>query len=266
MIQSALLKLLDTNTILVGHSLECDLQALKFCHPHIIDTSVIYQHSRGPPSKPSLKWLAQKWLKRRIQDNEVKGHDSAEDAVACVDLLKMKVARGKDFGLFNVDVESLFTRLKRKGIDSAVVEYRSRGTGSFYGDAVRSCISVETDEQVVPAVLEALSTDHRLVFARMKDVESASQWKDYDSAGHNEQKMRGALTALDNSIRRLWEELPPCSGVILVSGSGDPREMSRLFARKKVADIHGEWTDDDQRQYVAAVDTARTGAGFIAVK
>jgi RNA exonuclease 1 len=65
----------------------------------VIDTSVIYQHPRGPPFKASLKWLAQKWLKREIQtavagEASVGGHDSEEDARTCVDLLNLKMQKG----------------------------------------------------------------------------------------------------------------------------------------------------------------------------
>ncbi|KAG9124130.1 hypothetical protein FRC07_012728, partial [Ceratobasidium sp. 392] len=65
--QAGLLEIIDGNTILLGHSLENDLRALKLAHPRCIDTSVIYKHPRGAPYKPGLKWLAQKWLNREIQ-------------------------------------------------------------------------------------------------------------------------------------------------------------------------------------------------------
>jgi RNA exonuclease 1 len=76
----------------------------KFAHPYVIDTSVIYQHPRGPPYKPSLKWLAQKWLSKDIQigdsminesNKESIGHDSEEDARACAELLKLKMEKGQ---------------------------------------------------------------------------------------------------------------------------------------------------------------------------
>jgi len=75
---------------------------------------VIYQHPRGPPFKASLKWLAQKWLKKEIQTNVgasavvegngvvegengkvVGGHDSEEDARTCVELLNLKMQKGQ---------------------------------------------------------------------------------------------------------------------------------------------------------------------------
>jgi RNA exonuclease 1 len=274
MIQAALVQIIDSDTILVGHSLECDLQALKLAHPHIIDTSVIYQHARGPPYKPSLKWLAQKWLKRKIQVDST-GHDSAEDAKTCIDLVKLKSQRGKDFGMFNVDMESLFARLKRRGIDSAVVEYGNRG-GNFYGDKVRSCISAESDAGVVDGIFEALHTGHSFVWSRMKDIENIAGWKDNNSREQSVEDMADAMARFDANIQRLWDGLPPCTALMVISGSGDPREMSRLYAKKrtyetelkekKYDDIQEKWMDADQQGFILAVDKARTGVGFVAIK
>lgn len=38
-IQERLLDIIDEDTILIGHSLQCDLNTLKLAHPHVIDTS-----------------------------------------------------------------------------------------------------------------------------------------------------------------------------------------------------------------------------------
>lgn len=244
---------------------------MKLAHPHVIDTSVIYQHSRGPPYKPSLKWLANKWLKRKIQAN-AGGHDSAEDAKTCVDLVKLKCQRGKEFGLFNVDMESLFTRFKRRGVDSAVVEYGDRRT-AFYGDKVRTCISVDSDSEVIDGVLESLETSHGFVWARMKQVEISSKWKDYDSVVTSQEEIAPVLDTFDGNIQRLWDGLSPCTALMVVTGSGDPRDMSRLFAKRKLyeeqtksGNVQIHWTDADQQAYTLAVDKARTGLAFVAIK
>lgn len=49
-------RLVDQDTILVGHSLENDLHAMKFIHDKAIDTSVLYARKNG--SKMKLKTLA----------------------------------------------------------------------------------------------------------------------------------------------------------------------------------------------------------------
>lgn len=89
-VQANILHLCNSNTILVGHSLESDMKALKIVHGTIIDTSVLFPHKMGLPHKRALRALASEYLRKIIQ-NDVSGHDSAEDAVTCMELLKWKL-------------------------------------------------------------------------------------------------------------------------------------------------------------------------------
>lgn len=74
---------------MLGHSLESDLRALRLLHATVVDTSVVFPHNKGPPFKRALRMLVQEHLRRIIQDS-AEGHDSKEDALACLDLMKMK--------------------------------------------------------------------------------------------------------------------------------------------------------------------------------
>ena len=108
-IQAVLLSMFHSRTILVGHSLESDLKALKLIHDIVVDTSVLYPHKMGPPKKKALKTLCIDNLKKIIQEDgklkimfnlhQIKhffflstlkeaGHDSAEDALVCIQLVK----------------------------------------------------------------------------------------------------------------------------------------------------------------------------------
>ncbi|XP_071509273.1 uncharacterized protein [Diadema antillarum] len=89
-VQAVLLNLFSAHTILIGHSLESDLLALKLLHSTVVDTSVVFPHRRGPPFKRALKTLMAEFLKRLIQD-DVGGHDSLEDAKSCMELMIWKV-------------------------------------------------------------------------------------------------------------------------------------------------------------------------------
>lgn len=89
-IQANILHLCNSKTILVGHSLESDMKALKIVHSTIIDTAVLFPHKMGLPHKRALKALASEYLRKIIQ-NDVGGHDSAEDAVTCMELIKWKL-------------------------------------------------------------------------------------------------------------------------------------------------------------------------------
>ncbi|XP_049288544.1 RNA exonuclease 1 homolog [Anopheles funestus] len=86
-VQAVLLSMFNSETILIGHSLESDFKALKLIHDVVVDTSVLYPHKMGPPKKRALKTLCIENLKKIIQEND-DGHDSAEDAVVCIQLIK----------------------------------------------------------------------------------------------------------------------------------------------------------------------------------
>lgn len=89
-VQAVLLSLFSTETILIGHSLESDLLALKFIHGTVVDTSVLFPHHRGPPFKRSLRGLTSQYLNRIIQTDSG-GHSSIEDATACMQLVTWKI-------------------------------------------------------------------------------------------------------------------------------------------------------------------------------
>ncbi|XP_035699271.1 RNA exonuclease 1 homolog [Branchiostoma floridae] len=89
-VQAVLLSMFSADTILLGHSLESDLLSLKIIHSKVVDTSVVFPHKMGPPFKRALRTLMNEFLQKIIQ-NDVGGHDSKEDAVACVDLMKWRI-------------------------------------------------------------------------------------------------------------------------------------------------------------------------------
>lgn len=84
-VQMDLLKFINAKSILIGHSLNNDLRALKMIHTQVIDTSVLFPHPLGLPYRQSLKKLASLVLGRSIQQNS-SGHDSIQDARASLEL------------------------------------------------------------------------------------------------------------------------------------------------------------------------------------
>ncbi|MBN3290206.1 REXO1 exonuclease, partial [Polypterus senegalus] len=89
-VQAVLLNLFSAETILIGHSFENDLFALKLLHSTVVDTSIVFPHRLGLPNKRALRTLMAEYLRRIIQEN-VGGHDSSEDATACMELMLWKV-------------------------------------------------------------------------------------------------------------------------------------------------------------------------------
>ncbi|XP_059745338.1 uncharacterized protein [Bos taurus] len=87
-VQAILLNLFSADTILIGHSFEHSLYALKLIHTSIVDTTVLFPHPLGLPHRRSLKGLVADYLQRVIQDE---GHSSSENATACMELVLWKV-------------------------------------------------------------------------------------------------------------------------------------------------------------------------------
>jgi RNA exonuclease 1 len=189
-IQSKLLSLLTPSTILLGHSLESDLNALKLTHPFIIDTSLIYPHPRGPPLRSSLKFLTQKYLRREIQVSNEKGHNSVEDALAVLDLVKLKCEKGPKWGTSEASGEPIFRRLARslardnKPRTSAIVDYGTPERG--YGKEATVAIGCSSDAEVLQGVCRAVNgdPDGKIVpgggvdftWARLRELESWRGW------------------------------------------------------------------------------------------
>ncbi|XP_054088226.1 putative exonuclease GOR [Zeugodacus cucurbitae] len=89
-VQRDLLKIIDANTILIGHGLENDLRVLRILHKTVVDTSIVFPHYNGFPHRHSLKYLAKTYLNRYIQLRG-RNHDSLEDTRICLELMLWKV-------------------------------------------------------------------------------------------------------------------------------------------------------------------------------
>ncbi|KXS96205.1 hypothetical protein AC578_2827 [Pseudocercospora eumusae] len=267
-IQKKLSGILTPQTILVGHSLNSDLNALQITHPYIIDTALLYPHPRGPPLKSSLKWLCQKYLSREIQKGHGStGHNSVEDAKAVLDLVKLKAEKGKAWGTPEASGESIFKRLSRSirprrdkvnaaGGDeprvSAVVDWGEPSRG--YGQSAQFAFGCESDADVVAGIKRALDTneDHQdpkvpkggcdFIWARFRELEARRGWWDQSKvvdsdalrAATVDRVSKASLAAVVKQtcerIREIYEALPPCTAFVVYSGSGDPTALREMQA------------------------------------
>ncbi|XP_069426387.1 RNA exonuclease 5 isoform X1 [Ovis canadensis] len=85
-VQRQLKILLPPDAVLVGHSLDLDLRALKMIHPYVIDTSWLYVREQGRRFK--LRFLAKAILGKDIQCPDRLGHDATEDARTTLELAR----------------------------------------------------------------------------------------------------------------------------------------------------------------------------------
>ncbi|OJD30940.1 exonuclease [Diplodia corticola] len=358
-IQKRLLEIITPQTILVGHSLNSDLNALKMTHPFIVDTSFLYPHPRGRPLKCSLKWLAQKYLSKEIQKGHgSSGHDSVEDARSTLELVKQKCEKGPLWGTSEANGESIFKRLGRaprpkNQTTSAVEEYRTGAVVDWgeprrgFGAAAEVCFGCKNDEDVVANVLKAVngvpdptrpvsSKGVDFVWARMRELEAVRGWwtrtKTKDNAellanalsggGHDAKpavatadgetvmadeavvkgeaasaaegtkdqtvtadaspsepstaELAAAVRKTTQRLKEMYDSLPPCTAFVVYSGSGDPREVTRLqelkkqyyreFKVKNWDENSVKWTDTEDQALRRACIRAREGVGFVVVK
>ncbi|CAO3569098.1 unnamed protein product [Mortierella alpina] len=296
-VQRKLQELVTYDTILVGHSLENDMKVLKYAHPFIIDTAMVYHHTRGPPFRPSLKWLAQKWLSKKIQTGGELGHDSEEDARTCMELVKLKIEKGPGFGEYNQEQESIFSRLYRhtKPRTSAFIDVNSHS-----GEHATTVLKPANDAEVVEAISGALS-DHDFVWARLRDMEinhgkiatvgvneteqstaepnqPFTRISSADKVQAAEEEIREAIQSVDRNIAAIVESLPLNTALLVTSGQGDHREVSRMQARQKhfqklyntlnlsAIPKEDQFLDEDQKALEQAVDRAKNGVCFFMVK
>ncbi|NWJ00104.1 REXO5 exonuclease, partial [Crypturellus undulatus] len=91
-IQTRLKRMLPHDAVLVGHSLNADLQALQMIHPSVIDTSLLFARNEGRRFK--LKFLAKAVLGKEIQCEQKIGHDPTEDAKAALELAQFFIEQG----------------------------------------------------------------------------------------------------------------------------------------------------------------------------
>lgn len=264
-IQKELLEILTPQTILVGHSLNSDLNAIKITHPFLIDTGILYPHVKGPPYKTALKWLASKFLKLDIQKG-AKGHNSVEDALTCLDLVKQKCERGPKWGTNETNSESIFKRLGRaprpKSHDKragANVDWGNPNQG--FAAQAKVAIGCNSDADVVDGIEHVLSglaigkdgmtEEVDFVYARLRELELVRGWWDDGRASEESKAQRqAALDRLEishdedgeitedalvkqvsktvDNIAKIYTALPKCTAFIVYSGTGEPREMRRL--------------------------------------
>lgn len=243
-----------------------------------------------------MKWLAYRWLERRIQNGGDNGHDSIEDALTCLDLIKLKIKNGQGFGEYYNDQESVFSRIKRytKPRTSAVID------DEFVVNCHDATTYVKTtsDAEVVAALPQAMK-DHHFVWARLRDLEinyGKPRPNVSSGSGHHpdqgraaflsyenrvdatEEEVREAARSVDKSLAAIVEAMPPNTAFLVTSGQGDPREMFKyqelqrkyqaLYNTVSISAIPKEDRFDDEAQAALelGVEQAKNGVCFFMVK
>ncbi|KAL8167604.1 hypothetical protein V2J09_009103 [Rumex salicifolius] len=249
-IQEEFLKLVFKETILVGHSLENDLLALKINHGLVIDTAVLYQHPWGRSYKSALRVLARKFLSKEIQGS-VNGHDSIEDARTAMELALLKIRNGPDFGSPKYTRKKLLTVLSEAGKTSSIID--DPDIVKRYASGTSNSIPVLSDDDASLKIQKEVKNDKvDFIWTQFSELNSYLKNQAEDTEKFNARlatlisfitcekesssRMKPSLTSelkkilrrLDDRIGNVYKHLPLNSMLIVYTGHGDTSSACRL--------------------------------------
>ncbi|SCU79536.1 LADA_0B01354g1_1 [Lachancea dasiensis] len=265
--QNAIIRLVSSGDVLIGHSLQSDLNVLKLRHPRIIDTAVIYEHKAGPPFRPALRYLASEYLSQDIQNSEGLGHDSFEDARACMELAKLKVLNGLAFGV-GINTENLFERLSKTGVKSMCLnDYAPKLTElCSIEDAPQVNMRCQDDEEVFDNINKYMN-NFNLFVGRLRELEFARNFS-VPSPGVVKKDVQVAKDDFGQRLETLYRECPPSTVFLICSGSGDTRQWTKIMG--EINDLDRDDRNDERKkretEIHAAVSQARDAIALLAVK
>ncbi|XP_071490303.1 uncharacterized protein [Diadema antillarum] len=223
-VQQNLLQLLPPDAILVGQGLENDLMALKIYHPHCVDTSDMFTASNR---KVKLKYLVKEYLGRDIQCS-TSGHDSVEDALAAIDLFKLKLSMGDKLRNFYREVstgpvfqqrESIFETAKEQQKKTSALD-NSFTLKKFKKEPV-NCIVCSNDKEMVRKAHSAIAKSDfvHLQLHGYNNLIQGSTVRDED--------IESTLSLMDDRVGAIVESLPPNTlHVVVMPGYVERRDKA----------------------------------------
>ncbi|KAK1554762.1 hypothetical protein Q3G72_016929 [Acer saccharum] len=258
-VQEEFLKLVYKETVLVGHSLENDLLALKVSHNLVIDTAVLYKHPRGGSYKTALRVLSKRFLSREIQQSGT-GHDSIEDARATMELAMLKIRNGPDFGSPPSFMRrKLLTVLSESGKTSSVIDDIS--IVKRYASESSHAFPVSSDDEALLKARKEVKNDRvHFVWTQFSELNFHLKKQAEDEAKLNgklaelislltcdkmptnkkgfknsvSSELKEILTCMDTRVRSLYATLPTNTMLIICTGHGDTAIVHRI--RKMLAE------------------------------
>lgn len=226
-VQEDIRTVLPADAILVGQSLNVDLNCLKLMHPYVIDTSVIYNISGERKSKSKLRTLAREFLGEIIQ-NHAKGHDSIEDAAASVKLVQLKLSKSLEYGDMVLLNRAKFNKgeevTKKKGITRTVCIAGSKEC-SYDFDNLFTKLATETPPAESPQI-KSFKFDCNA--SALKSVaENALQYNyticnvDVGDATQAGGEMGAKIDALDTGLGVIYENIASGGCFVVVFGGSE---------------------------------------------
>jgi len=262
-VQKDILNIIDANTILVGHSLENDLHSMRIIHKRIIDTSVLYPHPKGDRYKLPLRTLSQKFLGRSIQTNS-DGHDSVEDAVAALDLIKMKLIKGIDFGKAHqrAELESILAVMNREKKKSVIIDtplHLNR-----INDPATSAISAMSDIEAVFKLKKQLEKEENFIWCHLHGLENLYNHKRNEQI--TEEEISSSLQSINSDLESIVELIPEDTLCIILSGHGNLDRIQKLTDQVKEEQQPDQTNSSVYRDLMQTIAQASMGFAYFGIK
>ena len=250
-VQEDFLREVSADTPLIGHSVWHDLKCLKIRHTVLVDTSIHFDSARGPPYRPSLRYLAQRFLARIIQNSKA-GHDSVEDATACADLVKLKLKHGMAFGVKQRMQTHLFDDIVGKEHASSIGFSNKKVAlvdTAFHCQSIGEILDASTlpkvttypsshDDEAAKNIIKAVKDGNGVVFGKLKTIDTVYReaLQKEEALGREfsdqmvEREVPIAERYVDTLLQQIWADLDPGVALIVCSGHGDIREAQRYLS------------------------------------
>ena len=241
-VQEKLKTLLPPKCIITGHSLENDFHAVKLIHPYVIDTSCIFTPLASPLYKPKLKKLTMELLSKEIQSG-FDGHDSIEDATACMRLVQLKLKKGPDLMIsFSQPALSLLNELQVTKFTTGIVD--KAGVVRLFGRNSTHTHESENDAETIDQAIEIVPKCD-ITFVQLHGMENFVKSSDKNDSG----KQLEVAHHLDSHVQKLIDGCPSGTLVLIICGSSDISKVKQ-FQQQDFPDL---------RRWKEATMMARTG-------
>jgi hypothetical protein len=252
-VQAALVSAVNSQDMVVGHSLENDLLAAHFLHTTVIDTAVLF---RMRSSKLSLRHLAATLLQKQIQHPD-QPHCSQEDAVTALELAVRRAIRGPSFCILEKRRANWLTDLSSKKNHSTVVcigpsawlQHHVLGSSSSAAHALQ-CDSVhDGNVKAIPSWLAGPSRRAKVVwskFAFASDVASSSP----------RTILNRDMEQLERMLSNLFQRLASSSATMVViaiqAGITKTNEMAKARRVRQNPKATIGWSEEEEQIWSAA--------------
>ena len=231
----------------------------------MIDTSLIFPHNSGPPYKLALRFIASKYLNMNIQQGT---HDSTQDAIAAVRLVKLKIEKGPAFASLTAEQYNV---LQDFGRDKKVFFVdRPQVMEKFTRGSTASIIPAYDDNEAVGKLTKLVSEGNfSFAYSTLYDLIShLNSEKKASQLGTNGGKVeeegeikiptktaKEVLAEIDKKLEEVIQATPSSTLIVVMGGEGDKEEMFKQHKQKK---SDSQWNEFHQAQLEKIVQKIRS--------